>query len=190
MRGVFNSINMNNYNIRLISIDDAEAVLAIYAPYIQNTNISFEYEVPTLMEFKQRVERIIKEYPWLVCEHENKIVGYAYGGQHRARTAYKWSVESAIYIAEDFCGKGAGKLLYTKLFEQLRQQGFVNVFAGMTLPNEKSERLHRACGFKDIGVFKHIGYKNNEWHDVRWMQLDLGEHKDEMELPKSINDLA
>lgn len=177
---------MSNYNIRSITPEDAEATLAIYAPYILNTNISFEYEVPTVEEFKQRIATVTAAYPWLICEYEGEIVGYAYGGQHRARTAYKWSVESAIYMAEDFCGKGAGKLLYTKLFDILRQQGFVNVFAGMTLPNEKSEGLHKACGFRDIGVFEKIGYKNNQWHDVRWMQLDLAEHSNGMELLKGL----
>lgn len=178
---------MSEYNIRLIKSEDAETVLAIYAPYILNSNISFEYEVPSLDEFKHRIETVTKDYPWLVCEHEGGIIGYAYGGQHRARTAYKWSVESAIYMAEDHCGKGAGKLLYQELFKLLKEQGFVNVFAGMTLPNEKSVRLHTACGFAMIGVFKNIGYKNNQWHDVQWMQLDLAGHRSDMELPKAIS---
>lgn len=177
---------MSEYNIRPIDISDAEAVLSIYAPYILETNISFEYEVPTIEEFKQRIKTVTKEYPWLICEHEGKIIGYAYGGQHRARTAYKWSVESAIYMAKDFRGKGVGKLLYQTLFEQLKQQGYVNVFAGMTLPNDKSVGLHKACGFELIGIFKNIGYKNNQWHDVQWMQLDLAEHKTDMILPAKL----
>lgn len=175
---------MNDYNIRTINIEDAEKVLAIYAPYILNSNISFEYVVPSIKDFKQRIETVTKEYPWLVCEYDGKILGYAYGGQHRGRTAYKWSVESAIYMAEDFCGKGVGKLLYQTLFERLKEQGYVNVFAGMTLPNEKSVRLHTALGFEMIGVFKNIGYKNNQWHDVQWMQLNLAEHKTDMTLPR------
>ena len=177
------------YNTRFIRPDDAQRVLDIYAPSMEHTNISFEYEVPTPAAFMQRIETITAEYPWLVCEHNGEIVGYAYAGQHRARTAYKWSVESAIYMAEDFCGKGAGKLLYNMLFDLLRQQGFVNVFAGMTLPNAKSEGLHRSCGFRDIGVFEKIGYKNNQWHDVRWMQLDLQEHGKDMRLPVHIHEV-
>ncbi|MCB0700567.1 MAG: N-acetyltransferase [Chitinophagales bacterium] len=180
---------MNEYSIRFIKPEDAQRVLDIYAPYITKSNISFEYEVPTIEEWQQRIATITAQYPWLVCEHEGVIVGYAYAGQHRARTAYQWSVESAIYIAEDFLGKGAGKLLYQKLFELLRQQGYVNVFAGMTLPNEKSEGLHKSCGFETIGVFRNIGYKNNRWHDVQWMQLDLQEHRIGMNMPVSISAL-
>ncbi len=177
---------MIEYNIRFIKPEDTQAVLGIYAPYITKYNTSFEYEVPTPEEFQQRIATITAQYPWLVCECDGVIVGYAYAGQHRARTAYQWSVESAIYIAEDFCGKGAGKLLYIKLFEILKQQGFVNVFAGMTLPNAKSEGLHKSCGFRDIGVFEKIGYKNNKWHDVRWMQLDLQMHGTDIRLPFNI----
>lgn len=180
---------MSNYTIRPVTTADAESVLSVYAPYIEKTNISFEYEVPSVDEFRKRIKTIIATYPWLVCEQDNRIVGYAYGGQHRARTAYHWSVESAIYMAEDFQGKGAGKVLYQTVFELLRLQGFVNVFAGMTLPNEKSERLHKACGFQMIGVFRNIGYKNNAWHDVQWMQLDLAAHTADKQLPVSITEL-
>lgn len=182
MQGFFNA--MSEYNIRHIKPEDAQAVLDIYAPYVEHTHISFEYEVPTLADFAQRIATITKDYTWLVCEHNGRIIGYAYGGQHRARTAYKWSVESAIYMAQDFCGKGAGKLLYQQLFELLKQQGYINVFAGMTLPNEKSEALHRSCGFQEIGIFKNIGYKNNQWHDVKWMQLTIGEHGSGVKVPR------
>lgn len=177
---------MSEYNIRHIKPEDAQAVLDIYAPYIQHTNISFEYEVPTLDDFTQRIATITAEHCWLVCEHDGKIIGYAYAGPHRARMAYKWSVESAIYMAQDFFGKGMGKQLYQKLFELLAHQGYINVFAGMTLPNEKSEALHRSCGFEEIGIFRKIGYKNNQWHDVKWMQLAIGEYKSELGVPKHL----
>lgn len=166
---------MNGYTIRLIRPEDAQSVLDIYAPYVRDTNISFEYEVPTLVEFQQRIAAITAQYPWLVCEHNGEITGYAYAGPHRARTAYQWSVESAIYIKQGFTGKGIGKLLYTKLFELLKEKGYVSVFAGMTAPNDASERLHKALGFEDVGTFKKIGYKNGAWHDTKWFQLRLGE---------------
>ncbi|MCB9045171.1 MAG: N-acetyltransferase [Chitinophagales bacterium] len=176
--------------IRLIEPEDVQRVLGIYTPYITKYNTSFEYEVPTLEEFQQRIANITEQYPWLVCKKDGVIVGYAYAGQHRARTAYQWSVESAIYIAEDFCGKGVGRLLYTKLFELLKQQGYMNVFAGMTAPNERSERLHKSLGFEDVGTFKNIGYKNGAWHDTKWFQLDIGEHKSLLSEPLSIKEIG
>lgn len=181
---------MSNYDIRLIKPEDAAGVLSVYAPYVQHTNISFEYEVPAVEDFTQRIATIMQSYPWLVCEQEGKIIGYAYGGQHRARTAYKWSVETAIYMGEHYRGKGIGKQLYTTLFELLKLQGYATAFAGMTLPNDKSEALHRSCGFEEIGVFKNIGYKNNQWHDVKWMQLNLATYKSDMELPKALTGVA
>src|SRR5690606_34522428 len=125
-------------------------------------------------EFRQRIEMVTAAYPWLVCEHKGQITGYAYAGQHRARTAYQWSVESAIYKRQGFTGKGVGKRLYQKLFKLLQQQGYVNVFAGMTVPNKASEWLHKSMGFEEIGTFRKIGYKHGEWHDTKWMQLRLG----------------
>lgn len=181
---------MSNYKIRLIEPRDAAAVLAIYAPYVAHTNISFEYEVPSLADFEQRIATVTNDYPWLVCEQEDgNICGYAYAGLHRSRTAYMWSVEAAIYMAEDFRGKGIGKRLYLKLFELLKLQGYATVFAGMTLPNDKSEALHRSCGFEEIGVFRNIGYKNNQWHDVKWMQLSLAKYENDMELPKPLTEV-
>lgn len=163
------------YTIKLATPDDAAAIQSVYAPYVRDTCITFEYEVPTVEEFEERIRVVTKEYPWLVCEQEGKIIGYAYGCRHRARAAYDWSVESAIYMANDSRGKGIGKSLYQELFRLLKMQGYVNVFAGMTLPNEKSEGLHKSCGFQEIGVFRNIGYKFNQWHDVKWMQLDIND---------------
>lgn len=164
---------MKEYNVRPIRPEDAQRTLDIYAPYITDSCISFEYEVPSLEEWQQRIDTIMQKHVWLVCEYNEVIIGYAYAGPHRVRTAYQWSVESAVYIDKDFLGRGAGKLLYLNLFEQLKQQGYANVFAGMTLPNEKSEGLHRNLGFEEIGVFKNIGYKFDKWHDVKWMQKRL-----------------
>lgn len=147
----------------------------MYAPYVNETCITFEYDVPPVEEFEERIRKNTAHYPWLVCEENGKLVGYAYGCRHRDRAAYNWSVESAIYIAMDSQSRGIGKKLYQKLFDLLKLQGYVNVFAGMTMPNEKSNKLHHACGFEDIGVFRKIGYKFNQWHDVKWMQLRLYE---------------
>lgn len=167
---------MSKINIRPIKLEDAGDVLDIYKEYIINTAISFEYEVPTLDEFSDRIRTITKQYPWLVYETEGRVVGYAYGCTHRQRTAYNWSVETAIYVAHDTHRKGVGKALYATLFDKLKEAGFYTAFAGMTMPNDKSEQLHIACGFSEIGVFKNIGYKFGKWHDVKWFQKELGDY--------------
>jgi phosphinothricin acetyltransferase len=161
------------YHLRPITLDDAEATRAIYSYYVENTIISFEYETPSPEDWIKKITYIIEKYPWLVCEHEGKIVGYAYGSQHRARTAYSWSAESTIYVQEGYHGRGIGKTLYAALFDLLRLQGYVNVYAGVGLPNEKSERAHEAAGFNVLGTFSKIGFKFGAWHDTKWYQLHL-----------------
>ncbi len=179
----------NHFQIRLINDSDAEAVLEVYKPYILKTSITFEYEVPSVAEFSERIKTITAEYPWLVCLQNGEIIGYAYGCKHRYRTAYSWSAESTIYMKSDFHGKGIGRVLYNTLFSILQLQGFVNVYAGVGLPNEKSERFHEAMGFEIIGDFKKIGYKLGKWHNVRWFQKHLSEHKIEPPTPKSMTDI-
>lgn len=166
----------NKREIRLIKSADAASVLAIYEPYIKDTSITFEYDVPSLAEFLERIETISVEYPWLVYVENDVILGYAYGCKHRYRTAYQWSVESAIYVSENTHRKGIARHLYETLFAILRLQGFVNVYAGVAIPNEKSEKFHRALGFEELGIFKKIGYKLDKWHDVAWFQLALQAH--------------
>ena len=178
-----------NFHIRLITLNDAAATLEIYRPYVENTIISFEYEAPGLEEWKNRITTISAEYPWLVCEHENQIVGYAYGCKHRYRTAYSWAAESSIYLSEKFHHKGIARLLYETLFEIMKLQGYVNVYAGITMPNAKSEKFHEAMGFCDVGYFKNIGYKFGAWHDTRWMQLHLTDHLSDPPMPKLMNEV-
>ena len=179
----------SKYRIRLIQEPDAQAVLDIYKPYVLNTYITFEYEVPTLEEFKEKIKTITSEYPWLVCFINDEIIGYAYGSKHRYRTAYNWSPESTIYIKEGFHGKGIGRVLYSTLFEILKLQGYFNVYAGVGIPNERSERLHRSVGFEELGIFKKVGYKLGKWHDTKWFQLHLQEHIIDPPLPKSIDEI-
>jgi phosphinothricin acetyltransferase len=163
-------------NIRLIQPDDMESVLNIYAPYIQNTAITFEYQVPSLADFSRRIEGITSFYPFLVAETEAGIAGYAYACKHRSRKAYEWSVESSVYIQKNYQGKGIAKALYQSLFQMLKLQGIVNVYAGITLPSIKSESFHKAMGFEPVGIYQKVGYKLGKWHDVLWMALSLQEH--------------
>jgi L-amino acid N-acyltransferase YncA len=189
-RGKQNQHSLNKeYNLRLITPDDAKATLAIYAPYVLQLPVSFEYEVPGLQEWESRISAYAKICPWLVCECQERVVGYAYAGRHRDRTAYAWSAEAAIYLANDFHGQGIAAALYNVLFELLKLQGYVNVLAGITIPNGQSENFHRRMGFQEVGVYKKIGYKFGAWHDVRWLQLSLMEHPALPQTPKPFSDL-
>jgi L-amino acid N-acyltransferase YncA len=179
----------NKLTMRLIKNDDSKGALDVYKPYVVSTAITFEYDVPSLDDFSTRVETIANEYPWLVCLKDDKIIGYAYASKHRYKTAYQWSPESTIYLSSDYHRKGIAKILYKTLFSILRLQGYVNVYAGVALPNIKSEEFHIALGFNKIGDFSKIGFKLGKWHDVRWFQLHLTEHIDNPQIPKSIKEI-
>jgi phosphinothricin acetyltransferase len=159
--------------IRLASEADAAQILEIYAPLCRETPISFETEPPSLEEMRRRIAAILPSYPWLVCEEDGSILGYAYASKHRERAAYMWSVDVSAYVREGRRRGGLGRALYTSLFAILRLQGFYNAVAGVTLPNPGSEGLHGAMGFEPVGIYRNIGYKCGGWHDVAWSQLAL-----------------
>jgi phosphinothricin acetyltransferase len=178
-----------SYKIRFITLADASAVLEIYKPYVLNTYITFEYEVPAIEEWQSKIKKIMVKYPWLVCEYQGEIVGYAYGSTHRDRTAYQWSAESTVYLPEKFHRRGIAGALYETLFAMLKLQGYVNVYAGVGLPNNKSEEFHKALGFSELGIFKNIGYKLGTWHDTKWFQLHLTDHIKNPPAPKTIAEI-
>jgi L-amino acid N-acyltransferase YncA len=180
---------MKDLRIRLANPDDAEAALEVYRPYVLETAITFEYGEPSLEEFRHRIESTIKDYPWLLCVEDDKVIGYAYANKHRYKTAYQWSPESTIYLSEGYHGRGIARLLYETLFEMLKLQGFYNVYAGVGMPNEKSEGLHKALGFDEIGVFRHVGYKLGAWHSTKWFQKHLSEHVLEPSTPKTMEEV-
>lgn len=159
--------------IRLADGDDAEHVQAIYAPVVRDTAISFETEIPDVQEMRQRILSTLEGLPWLVCEVDGKVLGYVYAGRHRARAAYQWAVEVSVYIHPDARRLGVGRALYSSLFQLLALQGFSNLFAGITLPNDGSVGIHERLGFQPIGVYKDVGYKFGSWHDVGWWQLPM-----------------
>ena len=158
------------FHIRNATIDDSKAILDIYAPYITDTCVSFETQVPTIGEFRLRVKEIINSYPYIVCEDGNDIIGFAYASRHRERAAYKYSAEVSVYVSPAYHRCGIGKSLYMELFELLKTQDVCMVFAGITLPNDKSVGLHKAFEFKEVGVYHNAGYKFGEWLDVLWME--------------------
>ncbi len=159
--------------IHIGSEANAGAILAIYRPYVKNTIISFEFEEPALEEMRQRITNTLKKWPWLVCESDGQVAGYAYAGKHRERSAYQWGVDVTVYLNPVFHRKGIGRALYTSLLAVLRLQGFYKAYAGIALPNPASVGLHEAVGFKPVGVYHQAGYKLGAWHDVGWWQLSL-----------------
>lgn len=159
--------------MRLANEGDVERILAIYAPFVTDTVVSFETVVPSLESFRERFNEICKTYPWLVYEVDGIIAGYAYASSHRSRCAYGWSADVTVYVDPKFQRMNIGRSLYSHLFEILRQQGFYNALAGIALPNPGSIGLHEAMGFTKVGVYKNIGYKHSMWHDVVWYQLEL-----------------
>lgn len=151
---------------------DASELLAIYAQYIK-TPITFECDLPTEDEFLNRIVEISKYYPYLVCEENGVIVGYAYAHRHMEREAYQWNAELSVYIDQNFTAKGQGKKLYSLLIEILKLQGVKTVYGCVTLPNAKSEALHKALGFTVLGVYHNTGYKSGKWHDVGWFEKQI-----------------
>lgn len=152
--------------LRTATPADAAAIRAIYAPYVQETSISFETEVPSVMEMQQRLHSTLEQYPWIVGIDAGAIVGYAYAGKFHQHTAYQWSVETSVYIDRMHHGRGFGRRLYTTLIELLRAQGLIRAYAGITMPNPASVALHTAVGFQHIGTFAEVGFKQGRWHDV------------------------
>jgi L-amino acid N-acyltransferase YncA len=159
--------------IRLAGEDDAGAVAAIYGPFCASTTVSFEYAAPPTDEIADRIRVITAQFPWLVLEDDGVVAGYAYASRHRDRAAYGWSVDTAVYVSPTYRRRGVGQALYTTLFELLRLQGYFKGYAGITLPNSASVRLHEALGFRLVGVYLGVGYKHGAWHDVAWYQVAL-----------------
>jgi L-amino acid N-acyltransferase YncA len=160
--------------VRDANEDDADACAAIYAPYVTDTAITFEYEPPSAAEMARRIAAAQRAHAWLVLEDDGRVVGYAYGGPYKERAAYRWSSEVSVYLETGRRRSGSGRLLYAALFERLAERGFHTLVAGMTLPNDASEGLHRAMGFEPIGIFRRVGWKHGQWRDVAWAQRSLG----------------
>lgn len=172
------------FRFRIAVPDDVPALLAIYAPYVEKTAISFEYEVPSVEEFRSRMETISQRYPYLVAEDEaGHILGYAYTNTFIAREAYDRCAETTIYLALDARRHGLGKRLYRAIEDLSRAQGIYNLYACIGEPQgaddeyltDNSIRFHEHLGFRRIGVFRRCGYKFGRWYDMSWAEKLLGE---------------
>jgi len=166
-------VSVEKPRIRLATPGDARQVLDIYAPLVRESPTSFELSPPTVEEVARRVSKCLEHAPWLACERGGSLLGYAYAGRYRERPAYRWSIETSVYVRVDERGAGVGRALYTALLAAVRAQGFYNAYAGITLPNAPSVRLHESMGFEPVGVYRRAGYKLGAWHDVGWWQLAL-----------------
>ena len=158
---------------------DAAACAAIYAPYVTASAASFEEEAPSAEELAARIERTSRTHPWLVLEDGGRVVAYAYASPHRARAAYRWAADVAIYVDPPHQRRGAGRRLYGALLDLMRAQGLRIAVAGITLPNDASVALHRALGFELVGTYRAIGWKAGAWRDVSWWQLLLADGGDD-----------
>lgn len=172
-------------SIRAATEADAEEILEIYAPYVTNTAISFEYDIPSISEFSKRIKNTLQMYPYLVAVEENCIVGYAYASAFKGREAYNWAAETTIYLKQDRRGKGLGKKLYLALEDVLRSQNIINLNACIAYVSgedshldKTSEAFHEHLGYTKAAHFTKCGYKFGTWYDMIWMEKLLGEHPD------------
>lgn len=175
--------------IRLATEEDSDSLLKIYGEFITNTAVTFEVTIPSVLEFSQRIKNVLEKHPWLICEINGENIGYAYASKHRERAAYQWSVDVTVYISPKYHRKHIATALYTALIELLKVQGYYNAYAGVALPNIKSEGFHEFFCFKPVGVFHNVGYKFNEWRDVKWFELAISEHSKIPSSPKTINEI-
>ena len=175
--------------IRLATEDDCVSLLEVYEEFISNTAVTFEVEVPSVSEFGKRITKVLEKHPWLVCEINREIVGYAYASKHRERAAYQWSVDVTVYINPKYHRMHIATALYTTLIGLLKEQGYYSAYAGVALPNIKSEGFHEYFGFKSVEVFHNVGYKFDEWRDVKWFELTILEHTKNPTVPKTINEI-
>lgn len=176
-------MNTSDVTIRIASPSDAPELLAIYAPYITKTAISFEYDVPSVEEFADRIRTTLEKYPYLAAESDGHIVGYCYVSILHGRQAYDWSVETSIYVDQNCKRMGIGKKLHDALEQALSAMGILNLYACIAFPigedpylTEDSVHFHEHLGYTHTAHFHKCGYKFNRWYDIVWMEKTIGKH--------------
>lgn len=175
--------------IRVATPDDAGAVRAIYAPYVAETPISFATEPPDEETMASEIAETTERYPWLVCEDDGRVVGYAKASPLRTLAAYDWAVELTVYVAADAQRSGVGRALYTALFDALAHQGYCDAYAATTLPNPATVGLHESTGFERVGEFPAAGHKLGDWHDVAWWHRPLRDRPADPDPPTPFPDV-
>lgn len=180
---------LKDITFRMADVSDAEELLSIYRPYVTDTAITFEYEVPSVEEFKNRIKETLEGYPYIVCEYKDKIVGYAYAHRYGERAAFQWDVELSIYLDMNYKSLGIGKILYNKVIEILKLQNVQNIYACITSANDKSIKFHEKMGFEFIGIFKDTGYKFDKWYDITWFGMRVKDKNEKPAKVKNIKDI-
>lgn len=183
-----NLCSENDVQILMAKPCDAKQMLFIYSHYVKNTAITFEYNVPSVKEFRSRIKKTIHNYPWLKAVLNEKIVGYAYANVFKPRDAYKYCVEVTVYVLKDERQKGIGKKLYSKIENILLKMNVTNMNACITFPDKNNDpyvtdasfEFHKKMGFSKNAEFHKCGYKFNNWYDMIWMEKIIGEHKSKM----------
>lgn len=164
-------------NIRIATPRDAHQLLDIYAPYVEHTYITFEYEVPSAAEFESRLRHTLEKYPYLAADENGTILGYAYASAFKERAAYDWSAETSVYVREDCTGMGIGAALYNALEDFLRRQHVCNLCACIAYPHPASIAFHEHFGYSTVAHFHSSGFKNGKWYDMIWMEKELCPHR-------------
>ena len=186
----------NTVAVRNATLKDAERILEIYAYYVEKTAITFEYDIPKLDEFKERMKKTMEKYPYLVIEKAGKIEGYAYAGTFNGRAAYDWACEMTIYLSHDARKCGLGRKIYRELESRLKKMGILNLYACIAYPKEDDEHLtknsaqfHSHLGYSLAGTFHNCGYKFQKWYDMIWMEKIIGDHKENQRAIENYNSI-
>ncbi len=159
--------------VRQAGQQDAARCLEIYRPYVENSAVSWELDVPTVDEMADRITSVNETHAWLVLERGSQTIGFANGHALWSLPSYRWSTQTGLYIADGHHRRGGGRILYTELLNRLGDRGYRRAFAGITQPNDGSIAFHRSMGFEDAGLYHRVEWKLGRWHDVAWMQRDL-----------------
>lgn len=175
--------------IRSATEADAQAITDIYTPIVEETHISFETTPPSIDEMARRIRNTATRLPWLVCENEGRVVGYAYASPHNDRSAYQWSVNTSVYVAKEWQRDGVARGLYESLFELVQLQGLYTAYAVIALPNPPSVAFHESIGFERVGVYRNAGFKDGEWHDVGHWERTLQPHETSPSPPTPLDEL-
>ena len=172
--------------VKRVEEEDAAELLKIYAPYVENTAITFEYSIPSMEQFKNRIRQISARYPYIKAVEKGEILGYAYANTFKDREAYDWSVETTVYVDQNKKRQGIGRFLYQQLEKSLIDMGILNMNACIACPMVEDEYLtndsyycHKNMGFELAGRFHRSGYKFGKWYDMIWMEKMIGEHPDQ-----------